>query len=83
MPSVPGPRDPSSPSVLLLHGCCGHKAACWHPQTLSLPLGTTPPSLGTGVRKGLMLPERGSGEERRQCPLGSGVKETGLLQWAL
>lgn len=42
------PAGPSSPSVPLLHGCCEHHGACWHPQTLSPPLGTTPPSLSTG-----------------------------------
>lgn len=79
MPPVLGPRDPGSPSVPMLHGCCGHEAACWHPLDTVPSLGYHPLRLGTGVKKGLMASERGSWEERRQCPLGSGVKKTGLL----
>lgn len=77
--SCPGPRGLGSPSEPPCHGCRGHSAVCWHPQTLSPPSGTTPPSLSTGVRKGSLSPERGSGEGGRQCPPGPGVRDRGLL----
>lgn len=74
---APGTQLPQRASVTWL---------LWAPCSRLTPPDTIPslgyhtsPSLSTGVRKGLMPLERGSGEERRQCPLGSGVKERGLL----
>lgn len=44
MPPVPGPRDPSSPRVPLLHGCRRHAAAAAAACLLTPP--DTVPSLG-------------------------------------
>lgn len=79
MPLSLAPGTPAPPACFCYMVAVGTAQLAGTPRHCPLPWVPYTPGLGIGVKKGLIPPEWGSGEERRQCPLGSGVKETGLL----
>lgn len=79
MPAVPGPLGPQLPQRASVTWLLWARCSLLAPPDTVRSLGCHTPSLSPGVRKGLMPPDRGSGEVRRQCPLVSGVKERPAL----